>query len=58
MFFTLTLPIMVPIFCYHASNSRWRPIWPAKVVKFAKKLYIGKKKISAVKINKFLFLTL
>jgi hypothetical protein len=30
MFLTITNLILAVLFCYHASNSRWRPTWLPK----------------------------
>ena len=38
MFLIIAYSIQVFLFCYHTSNSRWRPKWPPKVVRFEEKV--------------------
>jgi hypothetical protein len=43
MFLTIGNSFLAFWICYRTSNSRWRPKWLPKVVKFEKKSYISQK---------------
>ena len=60
MFFILTNSFLAFLFCYHASNSRWRPIWLAVKSGQIRKSHISAQKYdkSINEIIRYTFLTL